>query len=232
MSDASIMTDMAQDEIFSGPISESVPSSTVGFAHRRTRTDSRASFTYYEDDRKSDSQPDEGVVIADEDDVRLDEVSTECTPFETDVEAANRRPSQMRSQIRQPAGVSKTSRASVDSRVSQTSVEDPLLRRAHSTGSATSNLSGHGMRNRFSQKVYIQSEDLTIVIAGFKTSLLGYLLYLAISVLSLGLGYLLFRWLPCWRLRLVGTSCPLRSCDWVVIEVRSFCVLLQCCGCS
>ncbi|KAG9811977.1 hypothetical protein KCU68_g20462, partial [Aureobasidium melanogenum] len=40
---------MANDEIFSGPMSESVPTANSSFAHRRSRADSTTSFTYYDD---------------------------------------------------------------------------------------------------------------------------------------------------------------------------------------
>jgi cation-transporting ATPase 13A2 len=56
------------------------------------------------------------------------------------------------------------------------------------------------------------------VVAGFKTSYLGFATYVAICVVTLGLGYLLLRWLPRWYVKLVGSPAPLRECDWVVIE--------------
>jgi cation-transporting ATPase 13A3/4/5 len=68
------------------------------------------------------------------------------------------------------------------------------------------------------QKIYILTEDLTIVVAGFKTSLLGFALYICFCVLTGGLGYLLFRWLPKWHTRLVGNAIPLGQADWVVVE--------------
>ena len=42
--------EMAQDEMFAGPMGESVPTSVSSFAHRRGRADSTASFTYYQED--------------------------------------------------------------------------------------------------------------------------------------------------------------------------------------
>lgn len=58
-----------------------------------------------------------------------------------------------------------------------------------------------------------------MVIAGFSTSWLGHLLYLSLCVLTAGIAYLVFRWLPRWRIRLTGTPSPLRTCTWVVVEV-------------
>ena len=59
-----------------------------------------------------------------------------------------------------------------------------------------------------------------MVFAGFTTNSIGFLLYTVICVITGGLGYLLFRWLPQWRIRLVGSPAPLRKCSWVVVEVR------------
>lgn len=58
-----------------------------------------------------------------------------------------------------------------------------------------------------------------MVVAGFTTSSIGYILYLAICCLTAGIGYLIFRWIPRWRIRLVGTPTPLKKCTWVVVEV-------------
>lgn len=62
------------------------------------------------------------------------------------------------------------------------------------------------------------TEDLTIVVAGFKTSIIGYGAYLSICFLTLGLAWLIFRWIPRWRVWLTGKAAPLGECDWVVIE--------------
>lgn len=62
------------------------------------------------------------------------------------------------------------------------------------------------------------NEDLTIVIAGFRTSRLGMALYVLACILTGGLAYLLFRWLPRWYVAVLGRPHPLRECDWVVIE--------------
>lgn len=224
MSEASFLedVDMAQDDIFSGPVSESVPTSNVGFAHRRSRADSTTSFTYYEEGEDGDSADSwlEEEAILDEElahsnDVDQHEVDQNgFAPHEDDLEAQSgprRRPSKRRKS-------SGLSRHSISSQRSRTSTEDPLLRRHDSTGSANSNFSMRGGRDRTSQKIYIQSEDLTIVIAGFKTSTLGYLLYVSICICTAGLAYLLFRWMPRLRIRLVGTTTLLRDCKWVVVE--------------
>ena len=99
------------------------------------------------------------------------------------------------------------------------SVDQPLFKRSDSTKSDTR---AHDEGGNFSQKLYIVTEDLTIVIAGFTTSMLGFAAYMAICICTLGLAYLLFRWVPRWRTKLIGSPAPLKACSWVVIEV-SFC---------
>lgn len=219
MSDASFMqdVDMAQDEMFSGPMSESVPTSNTGFAHRRSRADSTTSFTYYEEDQEysSDSWLEEEAIIEEPEYEDSIESQNGATEHDGDVESGLRRPSKRR----KSSGYSRTSRQSVSSKRSRTSSDDPLLRRHDSTGSAGSNVSGRWGKDRVSQKIYIQSEDLTIAIAGFKTSILGFALYITLCICTAGIGYLIFRWLPRWRIRLVGSAAPLRDCQWVVVEV-------------
>lgn len=58
-----------------------------------------------------------------------------------------------------------------------------------------------------------------MVIAGFVTSSLGLMLYVAICIVTGGIGYLVFRWMPRWHMSLVGTPAPLQKCSWVVVEV-------------
>jgi cation-transporting ATPase 13A2 len=70
-----------------------------------------------------------------------------------------------------------------------------------------------------SQKVYIESEDLTIVITGFTTSRWKSWVYTAICVLTLGLGWLVFRWFPRWRVALTANQARLADCEWVIVEV-------------
>ncbi|EGP85061.1 uncharacterized protein MYCGRDRAFT_46026 [Zymoseptoria tritici IPO323] len=204
MSEASFMVDveMAQDEIFSGPMSESVPTASSSFFHRRSRADSNVSFTYYEEDRDFDSEEWPEEAVFDEDQLESQSLNGENTFLEPeqdfddsteDASLASRRPS----------------------KGSRPSVESPLLRRAHSGDSDTS---GFRIGGRVNQKIYILTEDMTIVVAGFKTSIIGFAAYVCICVLTGGIGWLLFRWLPRWHVWLTGRSAALGKCDWVVIE--------------
>ncbi|KAI9826875.1 MAG: hypothetical protein M1832_005814 [Thelocarpon impressellum] len=182
---------MAHDEVFSGPISESVPTSIASFAHRRSRADSTASFTYYLDNEGHDEQDNAEAVLDDsEDELSFGEP-------EAALESGHSSPMRRKS-----------------SAFSGGSIDEPLLSRRDS--SAT-NGSTRGVW-RVSQKIYILTEDLTVVIAGFRTKPVGLAVYFGVCVCTLGLGYLLLRWLPRWRVFLVGTPASLRDCDWVVIE--------------
>ena len=180
-------------------MSESVPSSVTGFAHRRPRADSIASFTYFQEDDESPDWSDD-LAVADENEDGQWDKNLDDEP-ENDLESGSLLP-----QRRKSSGFS---RASADG---------PLLHRHDST--KTDN-SAYGRTAKTTQKIYVMAEDLTIVIAGFSTNWLGYFLYLALCICSGGLLYLTFRWLPSWRVKVTGSVTPLRECEWVVIEVSS-----------
>jgi cation-transporting ATPase 13A3/4/5 len=187
---------MAQDEVFAGPMGESVPTSVSSYFHRRGRADSTTSFTYYQEDEEENLPPseDDSAILDDESELNIEEEDS------ADLEAG-----ELSAMRRTSSGHSRAS------------VHDRLLR----SDSARTDGSNLGRGHRTSQKIYILTEDLTIVVAGFRTSTLGFALYTSICALTLGLGYLLFRWLPRWQVRIIGTPCPLRSCGWVVVEVST-----------
>ncbi|KAK8247670.1 P-type ATPase-like protein [Phyllosticta capitalensis] len=213
-SDVSLLTDvqMAQDEIFSGPMSESVPSSVTGFAHRRPRAESAASvtsFTFYDDHDSLDTAEEEA--IAEEEELAFDHANGngyaedgDDMDLEDGRSLMNGRRKSLSYSVR-----------SQHSTASARSASQPLLRR-HSSSSTQG--SGHWRGGRTTQKIYIATEDLTIVVAGFRTSLVGFSIYALICVLTCGLGYLLFRWLPGWRIKIVGKPTPIHESDWVVVE--------------
>ena len=178
-------------------MSESIPSSLTGFAHRHPRADSVTSFTYFQEDQESPDwlEDEEAILEQDEEDPDAGK------QFEDDIESIETPPKKRKS-----------------SGHSGISVEDPLLSRHDSTKTDASTF---GQSNRTSQKIYVVTEDLTIVVAGFSTRRIGFIAYIAICLLTLGLGYLVLRWIPSWRVRLTGSPKPLRECEWVVIEVRT-----------
>lgn len=176
-----------------------MPTSVTGFAYQRPRQrqGSITSFTYFQDQDESPQYSDDEEAVLDVSDE--EDGYANGNGHDPDLEAqdgqANRRKSSGR--IR-------------------TSSDAPLLRRHDSARSDTQE---HDDGGSFSRKLYIEAEDLTMVIAGFTTSSVGFLLYLAICILTAGIGYLVFRWAPRLYIRMIGVPAPLRKCAWVVVEV-------------
>ncbi|KAJ6096783.1 cation-transporting ATPase [Penicillium sp. IBT 16267x] len=199
-SSVSVVSDveMARHEVFDGPISESIPSSVVSFSHRRNRTGSTVSFTYFQDGEDFAEWSNGEAVEEDLEDMSsgFEEESADGLA-EVDVES------------------SRGSFISKRHSLSRDAVEQPLLSRYISASSY-----GRDRRtgSRLNQKVYIASEDLTAVFAGFTTSAGGFAIYIAVCILTGGFAYLLLRWLPRWRVRLTGKAAPLGKCQWIAIE--------------
>lgn len=188
--------------MFDGPISESVPSGSVSFIHRRPRRDSSVSFHYLHEDNVSSH---EDVITNAPDDLESDE-DGDFGMF--------------------PGGDYSTPTDPL--------LEDQSLERypsAHSRfsperGYQSTSTSGFG--RTITQKLYIDTEDLTAAITGFKTNTLGLILSYVFYILSFGTVYLAFHWFPSWWVALVGYQVPLCECDWVVIEVGSAsCYIIQ-----
>lgn len=68
------------------------------------------------------------------------------------------------------------------------------------------------------QRYYLAEEDIVIGIAGYSNCWWKVFVYYLICIFSFGIGYLILRWLPRYRINLKGTRCPLGKADWVVIE--------------
>jgi cation-transporting ATPase 13A3/4/5 len=180
-------------------MAESLPSSISAFSHRRRRSESIASFTYHPDEddealRSVDGRSDFGDLYTDE---AADDDDDELSFLPGDEDARSYYSTRRRS-----------------STISRHSVHTRLLRLDSTQSAKTGRLPP-----RVSQKTYLANEDLTVVVAGFKTRRSGHIIYVLLCVLTLGLGYLLLRWLPRWYIALVGQPCPLESCGWVVVEV-------------
>ncbi|KAL8901506.1 MAG: hypothetical protein Q9192_000520 [Flavoplaca navasiana] len=124
-------------------MSESVPSSITGFAHRRSRADSTTSFTYLQESEESSDWTEEEAILEPSDDEpeQVDEVHTDGSSSQS---AFGER--------RKSSGYSRRS------------TEDPLLRHRNSTATDVG-YSGRG--GRINQRIYIITEDLTIVVSGF-----------------------------------------------------------------
>ncbi|KAK2065762.1 ATPase [Colletotrichum caudatum] len=190
--------EMAHDELFSGPIAESLPTSVSSFSHRRPRADSTTSFTYYQDEPEPSP-----TSYDDEERQSISDVGNSAFGDEDESDIDIENGDVVNDYMIQHRRSSTHSRSSVHAR---------LLRH----DSATTNKSMGG--DRLSQKIYMLNEDLTIAIAGFRTSRLGFVAYAALCFCTLGLAWLLLRWLPRWQVRLLGKPSPLAECDWVVVE--------------
>ncbi|OHE93356.1 ATPase [Colletotrichum orchidophilum] len=189
--------EMAHDELFSGPIAESLPTSVSAFSHRRPRADSTTSFTYYHDEPEASptSFDDERQSLSDVGDFTFGDEDESYA----DIENGDTNDDYMTHHRRS----STHSRSSVHAR---------LLRQ--DSGMTNKSLGG----DRLSQKIYMMNEDLTIAIAGFRTSRSGFVAYAALCLCTAGIAWLLLRWFPRWQVKLLGLPSPLAECDWVVIE--------------
>lgn len=204
----------ARIQIFAGPgMSESVPTSVSAFSHRRReRADSSASltsFAYYDEAQDSEGEDEEVIVDLDEDDLGYDNNGYTAEELE-DMEAGLRDTSSA-----SPSPSPSPSRRKSSGSRSRRSVDRPLLRR-HSSASSAGSGSWRGRRSN--QKIYILTEDLTIVVAGFRTSAVGFAAYTLLCIGTLGLAWLVLRWMPRWQVALTGRTAPLKDADWVVIE--------------
>ncbi|KAK6458063.1 cation translocating P-type ATPase [Scheffersomyces xylosifermentans] len=89
--------------------------------------------------------------------------------------------------------------------------------------SVTSNKLDQDFYNEFPaklnyQRFYLAEEDLVIGIAGYSNCWWKKIVYTLICVCTLGMGYLILRWLPKYRVNLMGNRCALGKADWCVIE--------------
>ncbi|EAQ86535.1 hypothetical protein CHGG_07788 [Chaetomium globosum CBS 148.51] len=195
---------MAHDELFAGPVAESLPTSVSAFNHRRTRADSTTSFSFYQDEDEPE-EPEEPFAPSDG---RPSIDDLEELPFEDDFgeldDSADLEPNAAYGDHTFLRRMSTQSRDSVHHR---------LLRR----DSGVSAGSGY-IANRHNQKLYMENEDLYIAIAGFRTSRFGFVIYCLLCLVTGGVAWLLFRWLPRWHVKLIGKTAPLRDCQWVVVE--------------
>lgn len=71
---------------------------------------------------------------------------------------------------------------------------------------------------QYYQRFYIAEEDLVIGIAGYKTSKFRFWLYKFICFITVGLFYLLMRWMPHYKVKIYGIKVPLATAEWVIVE--------------
>lgn len=187
-----------------------MPTSVSAFSHRRARADSTTSFAFYNED-EDEAIAEEEEAIYEDGSVALD---LDDIPFGIhDGDDDDDEGSEGYHGNGNGNGYDDHTSLRRSSTHSRSSVHARLLRT--DSGHTEASARGHG---RVSQKLHMVNEDLTIVIAGFRTSRIGYALYALLCAATLGTAYLLLRWLPRWQVKLIGAPCPLRECDWVVLE--------------
>lgn len=68
------------------------------------------------------------------------------------------------------------------------------------------------------QRFYVAEEDLVIGIGGYRTSKFRLYIYYMLCLCTLGMVYLLLRWIPYYKVKLYGVKVPLGKAEWVVLE--------------
>ncbi|PHH83578.1 hypothetical protein CDD83_2958 [Cordyceps sp. RAO-2017] len=205
--------EMAHEEQYSGPVAESLPSSVSAFSHRRARAASTTSFTYYEEEPETMSMSHEQptafpwtgasdsytrssfVDLSDAEDFDysvFDEEQADGDYHAPDDDDAARRNSFVHS---------------------QNVAQSRLLRRDSTTTAASS----PPQADRASQKIYMANEDLTIAIAGFRTSPVGVVIYTVLCFISCDYRYVRFFFHPLMDKFLLSTGW--KDPEWT--DVRS-----------
>lgn len=69
-----------------------------------------------------------------------------------------------------------------------------------------------------SQRFYIAEEDLVVGIAGYQTTWIKLFIYNFICICTFGSFALLCRWIPKYRIKMMGHQVPLAKAEWLVIE--------------
>lgn len=68
------------------------------------------------------------------------------------------------------------------------------------------------------QRFYIAEEDLVVGIAGYQTTWFKLIIYNLICISTFGVAALLCRWIPRWRIKMMGKQVPLGKAEWLVVE--------------
>ena len=79
--------------------------------------------------------------------------------------------------------------------------------------------------NCHEQVLLLEEEDVQVYIYGYRYNRLHLFLYRVFSVLSCGILWLMFRWIPRWYISFIGIKVPLKDAEWLVFEVSKIRVL-------
>lgn len=83
-----------------------------------------------------------------------------------------------------------------------------------------SGLNNYPTGSRVEQDLLLVDEDVHIRIIGYKFNRIKLFLYRMSSILSLGIVWLICRWVPKWYVSWVGIPVPLKKAEWLVFEVK------------
>ncbi|KAI7905261.1 P5-type ATPase cation transporter-domain-containing protein [Cokeromyces recurvatus] len=91
------------------------------------------------------------------------------------------------------------------------------------TGTRINEFRIHGLNNiakdtNDEQLLLLEDEDVEIYIMGYTYNRVHLLLYQLCSLLSLGIVWLIARWVPKWYISWVGVRVPLKEAEWLVFK--------------
>ncbi|RIA92920.1 hypothetical protein C1645_819991 [Glomus cerebriforme] len=107
-----------------------------------------------------------------------------------------------------------------DESINITKDNKPLLNNTDngSLGRIIINMFGNKNDSPFIQNVYLEDDDLNIILAGYQFNRFRLYLYYIFCFLTGGALYLLARWLPKIWIWWVGNVCVMGKAEWVVVE--------------
>lgn len=207
--------EMTHEDIFDGPgLGESVPTSTSFYAHKSLRRDSLSSNASLSDNNEARRQSLHGSMAHGMDE--LDDFGGSVLgtpgPHDDDVDDAI----SLASEVTSVGAASESDLLDSPLLTGESDTDGGiLLHRSHSADSTRSVRGGA----RSAQRIYLEEEDMFIVVTGYKSDRTRVILVHIFGLLTLGMGFLLLRWSPRWLVRLTGKRESLDECDWVTIEV-------------
>ncbi|RKP10372.1 P-type ATPase-like protein [Thamnocephalis sphaerospora] len=68
------------------------------------------------------------------------------------------------------------------------------------------------------QRIYLAEEELELVLTAYRYNQAWLFIYRLVCVFTAGVFYLIARWLPRLRIRMVAVQCPMGEAEWIVVE--------------
>ncbi|KAK9453672.1 hypothetical protein V1511DRAFT_462087 [Dipodascopsis uninucleata] len=228
---SSIYGEMAQDRVFDGPISDSVPTSISAFAHRQnSRSRSRSvsttrSFRFFDPEQvEREHEIDLAVHGYYDDRDAADHIYTNNENSIYDDEVHSLRTVRSSTSIHRNLQQVTVADSNADIVVEHAkgfdrkdSTDRPLLEnRISYDGMMSSELPP--IPEYLQQTVYLSEEDLILALAGYSTSKLRLTIFIIMCICTCGITYLISRWIPKVRIFFMGYRNALSKCDWIVLE--------------